>query len=143
MIKKGNNKKKKGFTLIELVIVLAVMAIIALIAIPNFSAVRQNSKVKADKQSCETVKRTVLMLTADEQITVTTNTKVKYNAVSGTVTEPVDKKELDDNEIKIIQTQLKDIGKPQQKIDDNVANTYVFTIDPDGKISEVSVEYNK
>ncbi len=143
MIKKGNNKKKKGFTLIELVIVLAVMAIIALIAIPNFSAVRQNSKVKADKQSCETVKRTVLMLTADEQITVTTDTKVKYNAVSGTVTEPVDKKELDDDEIKIIQTQLKDIGKPQQKIDDNVANTYVFTIHPDGKISEVSVEYNK
>ena len=142
MIKRANNKKKKGFTLIELIIVLAVMAIIALIAIPNFSAVRQNSKVKADKQSCETVKRTVLMLTADEQITVTTNTNVKYNAVSGTVTEPVDKEELDDNEIKIIQTQLKDIGKPQQKIDDKgVANTYVFTINSDGTISKVTVEY--
>lgn len=69
MIKKSNGKKKKGFTLIELIIVLAVMAIIALIAIPNFTAVRDNSKLKADKQSCETIKRTVLMLVSDETIT--------------------------------------------------------------------------
>ncbi|WP_346914702.1 type II secretion system protein [Clostridium sp.] len=69
MIKRVNNKKKKGFTLIELIIVLAVMAIIALIAIPNFKAVRDNSKVKADKQSCETIERTVLMVVSDESIT--------------------------------------------------------------------------
>ncbi len=68
MIKRANNKKKKGFTLIELIIVLAVMAIIALIAIPNFAAVRNNSKVKADKQSCATIERTVLMLVSDETI---------------------------------------------------------------------------
>lgn len=68
MIKRGNNKKKKGFTLIELIIVLAVMAIIALIAIPNFAAVRDNSKNKADLQSCETIKRNVLMLVSDESI---------------------------------------------------------------------------
>ena len=35
------NKKKKAFTLIELIIVLAIMAIIAAIAIPNFMAVRE------------------------------------------------------------------------------------------------------
>jgi len=68
MIKRANNKKKKGFTLIELIIVLAVMAIIALIAIPNFTAVRENSKVKADAQSCEMIERTILMLAADETI---------------------------------------------------------------------------
>ena len=62
-------KKKKAFTLIELIIVLAIMAIIAAIAIPNFMAVRDNSKVKADTQSCETIKRTVLMLVSDETIT--------------------------------------------------------------------------
>lgn len=67
MIKRKNGKKK-GFTLIELIIVLAVMAIIALIAIPNFTAVRNNSKVKADNQSCETIKRVTLTLLADETI---------------------------------------------------------------------------
>lgn len=62
-------KKKKGFTLIELIIVLAVMAIIAAIAIPSFSAIRDNAAVKADEQSKATVERTVLMLAADEKVT--------------------------------------------------------------------------
>ncbi len=144
MIKRANNKKKKGFTLIELIIVLAVMAIIALIAIPNFAAVRQNSKVKADLQSCETVKRTVLMLTADDQINVVNETEVKYNTATEKVIQPTVGTELDADEIKIIETQLNDIGKPQQKINDNdVANTYVFTIKSDGTISKVTVEYVK
>ncbi|MEG0307761.1 MAG: prepilin-type N-terminal cleavage/methylation domain-containing protein [Clostridium sp.] len=90
MIKRGNNKKKKGFTLIELIIVLAVMAIIALIAIPNFAAVRENSKVKADKQSCETIERTILMLVSDETIvgagTVTYNTGGKSVVPDGVKT---------------------------------------------------------
>lgn len=82
MIKRANQKKKKGFSLIELIIVLAVMAIIALIAIPNFTAVRNNSKVKADTQTCETVKRTVLMLTADESVVLTDKTKAGSIALS-------------------------------------------------------------
>lgn len=75
MIKRANQKKKKGFSLIELIIVLAVMAIIALIAIPNFTAVRNNSKAKADDQSCETIKRTVLMLVADDTVSLKNATK--------------------------------------------------------------------
>ncbi|MGL4761767.1 MAG: prepilin-type N-terminal cleavage/methylation domain-containing protein [Sarcina sp.] len=48
-------KKKKGFTLIELVIVLAVLAIIALIAIPNFTRVRNNALIQADETSSEQI----------------------------------------------------------------------------------------
>jgi len=68
-------KKKKAFTLIELIIVLAIMAIIAAIAIPSFSTVRDNSKIKADKQSIETIKRTVMLLVADETIKPSTANK--------------------------------------------------------------------
>lgn len=85
MIKRANNKKKKGFTLIELIIVLAVMAIIALIAIPNFTAVRDNSKVKADVQSIETVKRTILMLTSDETIKGNDIITVTFNSTTGKI----------------------------------------------------------
>lgn len=45
------------------------MAIIAAIAIPSFSAIRDNAATKADEQSLETAKRTALMLAADGTIT--------------------------------------------------------------------------
>ena len=70
------NKKKKAFTLIELIIVLAIMAIIAAIAIPNFMAVRDNSKTNADIQSCETIQRTVSMLVTDETIVAANKTEL-------------------------------------------------------------------
>lgn len=111
MIKRANNKKKKGFTLIELIIVLAVMAIIALIAIPNFAAVRNNSKVKADLQSCETIKRTVLMLVSDETVTVKTGTTISF--VPGTATAKNDTNELSEEEADKIDEALKEVKAPQ------------------------------
>lgn len=61
-------KKRMGFTLIELIIVLAVMGIIALIAIPSLMGTKENFRIKADKKSCETIKRAVDILIADETI---------------------------------------------------------------------------
>ncbi|MGL4741565.1 MAG: type II secretion system protein [Sarcina sp.] len=63
-----NKKKKKGFTLIELVIVLAVLAIIALIAIPNFTKVRNDSLKKADTRTEEQIEKITLMAIANEDI---------------------------------------------------------------------------
>lgn len=131
MIKRANQKKKKGFSLIELIIVLAVMAIIALIAIPNFTAVRENSKVKADKQSCETIKRTILMLTADESVTVTKDTEIDF--VPGTPVSAVNDNGLDANEAKLLTDALAEVNAPQAK----EKNAYQFVISPDGTVSEV------
>ena len=132
MIKRANQKKKKGFSLIELIIVLAVMAIIALIAIPNFNAVKENSKVKADKQSLETVKRTVMMLTADDQVSVTKDVVVTYKVGSDTITVTPDT-ELDNDETAVIVSQLKGMDGPQEKD----KNAYQFTISTDGTISDL------
>lgn len=119
MIKRANNKKKKGFTLIELIIVLAVMAIIALIAIPNFAAVKENSKIKTDTQSCETVKRVMQMLIADESITGTGTI-----ILTPTATPTTDLKDKDAGAIKgsngrtskeIVEDALKEVKKPQAK----------------------------
>lgn len=41
-------RNKKGFTLIELIVVLAVLAIIMAIAVPRFGGVRDQAKVDAD-----------------------------------------------------------------------------------------------
>ena len=41
-------RNKKGFTLIELIVVLAVLAIIMAIAVPRFTGVQEKAKVDAD-----------------------------------------------------------------------------------------------
>lgn len=119
MIKRANQKKKKGFSLIELIIVLAVMAIIALIAIPNFTAVRENSKVKADTQSCETIDRAVLMLVADGTVssvgTVELVAPIKLNSTTGNydgITNATGSS-FTEKELNALGEALKEINKPQ------------------------------
>lgn len=74
-----NLKKKKAFTLVEVIIVLAIIAIIAAIAIPNLTKVRKESKIKADTQSCETIRRTVLTLITEDTIKVNTSKNIDFD----------------------------------------------------------------
>lgn len=142
MIKRANNKKKKGFTLIELIIVLAVMAIIALIAIPNFSAVRDNSKIKADKQSCETIKRTVLMLVSDETVAVTTNTTISF--IQGKDITKNDVNGLSEEEANKIKEALAEVKAPQGGVgfnkDATKATSYEITINANGSVDDVTTK---
>lgn len=83
-VKNNVKRKKKGFTLIELIIVLAIMAILAAIAIPGFNSIRESSRKKADQQSCETIKRAVMILVADGTVkstgefTLTNGSSIDY-----------------------------------------------------------------
>ena len=60
-----NYKSKKGFTLIELIIVIAILGIIALIAVPNLSGLLQRSKVNTDKRSAEAIGRAIRIWQTD------------------------------------------------------------------------------
>lgn len=40
--------KKKGFTLVELIAVIAILGVLAAVAVPNFTSLQNSSKVKAD-----------------------------------------------------------------------------------------------
>lgn len=65
-------KSKKGFTLIELIIVIAILGIIALIAIPNLAGIRQRSQVSADKRTAEQIGKAVRIWATDVDAAGTT-----------------------------------------------------------------------
>lgn len=123
--KQIKKRKKKGFTLIELIIVLAVIAIIAAIAIPNFTKVRADSKVKADTQSCETIKRIVLTNLADDKLPVNATINVTFTGSKAVV----DLENASANCPKYVKTDfesdLKDVKKPQE----DGATGYTIKID--------------
>ena len=54
------NKNSRGFTLIELMIVIAVVAILAAIAIPNFVKYREKAKIADATAELKTI-QTVIM----------------------------------------------------------------------------------
>lgn len=70
---KQKKNKKKGFTLIELTVVLAIMALIITVIAPNFSEIKDKSESKVDDQNCSVVERSVEMLLAEGVITETGN----------------------------------------------------------------------
>lgn len=71
---KLNQKKKKGFTLIELIIVIAIIAILAAIAIPKFSSITKSANVKADISNAKTIESAVTKLVAENKLPAGTYT---------------------------------------------------------------------
>ena len=60
-----SKKKKKGFTLVELIIVIAIIAILAAIAIPKMGAVRESANSKDDLAAAKNISTIVATQIAD------------------------------------------------------------------------------
>ncbi|MPL97583.1 hypothetical protein SDC9_43775 [bioreactor metagenome] len=104
MIKNTNNKKKKkGFTLIELIIVIAIIAILAALAIPKFGEVRKDAALKSDVANAKTIANAATTLLTEDKLD---KTKTSYDVDDKTETEA---------ETNPIETYLQNSPKPKSK----------------------------
>jgi prepilin-type N-terminal cleavage/methylation domain len=65
-------KKKKGFTLVELIIVIAIIAILAAMAIPKLSAMKNSAKVSNDVAAAKNIGTIAATLVSDGTIATPT-----------------------------------------------------------------------
>lgn len=80
------NKKKKGFTLIELIIVMAIMAILAAIAIPKFTEFKNTANKKHDITTGRTIANVVNTLNANGSFSGTiTNLDINSSNANATL----------------------------------------------------------
>lgn len=90
-------KEEKGFTMIELIIVIAIIAIIGAILAPNFNSITTKAKVKADIDSAREVCRQASLYNAERGEYPKGNSEVAFNqkANTGGLKELVDENYLE------------------------------------------------
>lgn len=111
-----NLKSKKGFTLVELIIVIAILGIIALIAVPNLTGVQKRSQVNADIRTAEEIGKAVRIWLTD-----------------GTLNETRDRESyIDDGFIELSKMTKTDVGNTRSaSTSDNGLENYVsLTYEP-------------
>ncbi len=86
----SKKRNQKGFTLIELVVVIAILGTLMAIAIPRLGGFQENAKIKADEASAATIARAVEMYNSTNHPTKLAPGLLNGNAQVAALKEMVD-----------------------------------------------------
>ncbi|NLF35047.1 MAG: prepilin-type N-terminal cleavage/methylation domain-containing protein, partial [Clostridiales bacterium] len=73
-----------GFTLVEMIIVIAILGVLAAIAIPNFSAYTDQARQTTDRQTADIAVNAMAMYCAENRITDSAMTSVQWKTALDT-----------------------------------------------------------
>jgi len=119
----------KGFTLIELIVVIAVLGILSAVAIPRLGNFTQSAKESADKATFAAMQTAVAIDVADDGV----SDNVAFTITDGVITNPTDKDYIEDG-AKFQLTSNAALDTLTWKIDET-GIIAAPTIDDDGKIT--------
>lgn len=131
MMKKLAKKNNNGFTLIELIVVIAIIGILALILVPRFAGFTERSKITADEATAKSYEKAVLLLLADGTLTGSGTFEITNNNISILQGNDfnLDKTQLEANFKKLV-----DLKSPQQ----NDKIKFLVTVNSDGTVVVVA-----
>ena len=87
-MKQAKEKRNQGFTLVELIIVVAILAILTVVAVPQYTKYVEKSKIATDKQVALVVESAMHALCADGTITIAAAPYVIWDTDVGLVDGP-------------------------------------------------------
>jgi len=138
-MKKLNNK---GFSLVELIIVIAIMAILAAALAPQLMKYIEKSRVSTDKQTCDSIKSCINTALAEEDVYTEVNSHTNSNVVvtfSGDSDPTITPSGTYTNFINELKTSLGNGAKLKPKSSGATAFQATITVDGTGNVTNVYV----
>jgi type IV pilus assembly protein PilA len=138
-ILKKARKDNKGFTLIELVVVIAILGVLTVIAVPKLTISKKTATITAHNANVKTLENAASMYMVEYDLP-TENGKVEWNSKGGTRASTIIDTSKDNNKWTLYLQEWPKIPKGIDELKDSEGNefkgeNYVVTIDSKGNIT--------